>query len=153
MYEESFDFAATSPDLAAMGSYSSAGPLMAIMGMMWIIVLVFYVYSALCWFYIAKRTNTPNGWFAFIPILNTLLMLNVAKRPWWWLFLFLIPLVNFVLAIITMIDVMKALSRPGWWVIMQFIPVVNLVFLGLMAWGKTEKIIPQTTVIPPAPQK
>jgi len=153
MYEESFDFAATSPDLAAMGSYSSTGPLLAMLGFMWLFVLVFYVYSATCWLYIAKRTNTPNGWFAFIPILNTLLMLQIAKRPWWWLFLFLIPIVNFVLAIIVMLDVLKRLSRPAWWVIMQFIPIVNLVFLGLMAWAKSDNTISKTTVIPPAPVK
>jgi len=152
MYEESFD--PNSIDLSnavsvTYGGGAEAGALMAVLGFMWLIVLVLYVYQALCWLYIAKRTNTPNGWFAFIPILNIILMLQIAKRPLWWIILYFIPIVNIVIAIMLIVDVLKVLKRPTWWVIMQFIPIVNLIFMGLMAWGKNGSTASKPTVIPP----
>lgn len=152
MYKESFDPSALDLGSAVDVTYGGAasGSIMAILGFMWLIVLVLYVYQALCWFYIAKRTNTPNGWFAFIPILNIILILQIAKRPLWWIILFFIPIVNIVIAIMLIVDVLKVLKRPTWWVIMQFIPIVNLVFMGLMAWGKNQSSAPGATVIPPA---
>jgi hypothetical protein len=52
---------------------------------------VFYVYTALALMTIATKTNTPNGWLAWIPIANIILMLNIARKPIWWIVLFLIP--------------------------------------------------------------
>jgi len=114
------------------------GAFMAIFAVVWILILVGYIYSAIAYMAIAKRTNTPNGWFAFIPILNIILMLQIAKRPLWWIILFIIPIVNLVIGIILFLDILKALKRPGWWIIMMFLPIVNFVFLGLMAWGKND---------------
>jgi len=55
---------------------------------------VFYVYTALALMTIATKTNTKDGWLAWIPIANIILMLNIAKKPIWWIILFLIPPVN-----------------------------------------------------------
>jgi hypothetical protein len=46
-----------------------------------IILLVAYVYHALALQTIATKTNTENPWFAWIPILNIILMLNIARKP------------------------------------------------------------------------
>jgi hypothetical protein len=48
------------------------------------------------------------GWAAIIPILNTLVILKVVKRPLWWIILFLIPCVNFIAWIIVANDLSKA---------------------------------------------
>ena len=45
-----------------------------------------------------EKANQP-GWASIIPIYNILVMLRVAGKPWWWLLLYLIPVVNIVLAI------------------------------------------------------
>src|SRR5215475_15067755 len=58
-----------------------------------------YVYMALALQTIANKTNTENAWLAWIPIVNIILMLNIAKKPIWWIILFFIPLVNIVMAI------------------------------------------------------
>lgn len=39
------------------------------------------------------------GWACIIPIYGTLVMLRIIGKPWWWLLLMLIPLVNIVFAI------------------------------------------------------
>jgi len=58
-------------------------------------ILVIYVAMAISLMKIANRTNTPNAWFAWIPILNLILMLQIAQRPMWWLVFFLVPIINF----------------------------------------------------------
>ena len=64
------------------------------MGLFLVIILLFYAFVAYCWMQIANKTNTPNGWFAWVPILNIVLILQIAKKPVWWIILLLIPLVN-----------------------------------------------------------
>jgi hypothetical protein len=51
------------------------------------------------------------GWAAIIPIYNVYILLQIAGRPGWWLLLFLIPLVNVVIAILVAIDVAKAFGK------------------------------------------
>jgi len=36
---------------------------------------------------IATKTNTENAWLAWIPVVNLILMLNIAKKPIWWFIL------------------------------------------------------------------
>ncbi len=40
------------------------------------------------------------GWASIIPLYNVYIMCKIAGRPGWWLLLFLIPLVNLIIAII-----------------------------------------------------
>ena len=51
------------------------------------------------------------GWAAIIPIYNLYILTKIAGRPWWWMLLFLVPIVSFVIAIILSIDVAKAFGK------------------------------------------
>ena len=51
------------------------------------------------------------GWGVIIPIYNLYLLLKIAAKPAWWLILFFIPLVNFVIAIITCIAIAKNFGK------------------------------------------
>jgi len=95
----------------------------------------FYVYVALALMTIATKTNTPNGWLAWIPIANIILMLNIARKPIWWIILFLIPLVNIVMIIIVWMAVAEARHKPSWWGILMIVPGVNLIVPGYLAWA------------------
>ena len=61
-----------------------------------VIAIAVYVYFALALQTIAKKTNTENAWWGWVPILQIILMLNIAKKPIWWIILLLIPIVNFL---------------------------------------------------------
>ncbi len=52
-----------------------------------IIPVIFYLFTAIMFFLIAKKTDTSLPWLAFIPIANVILMLNIARKPIWWLLL------------------------------------------------------------------
>ncbi len=99
-----------------------------------ILFLVAYVYHALALQTIAQKTNTENAWFAWIPILNLILMLNIAKKPIWWIILFLIPLVNIVIYVLLWMGIAEARNKPNWWGILTIVPVVNVIVPGYLAW-------------------
>jgi uncharacterized membrane protein YoaK (UPF0700 family) len=83
---------------------------------------------------IAKKTNTENDWWAWVPILQAVLMLNVAKKPVWWIILLLIPVVGLVFGILTWMAIAEARNKPNWWGILLIVPVVGLLVPGYLAW-------------------
>jgi hypothetical protein len=126
--------------LASVGwTQSSDAAQTAIAGTMFLVIVVFalaaYAYFALALQTIATKTSTANGWLAWIPIVNIFLMLSVAKKPMWWFLLFLIPLVNIVIAVMVWMAVAEARHKPNWWGIMTIVPFVNIVVPGYLAWS------------------
>jgi hypothetical protein len=97
--------------------------------------LAIYVYISLAFQTIATKTGTPNAWLAWIPLINLILILNVAKKPLWWFLLFLIPLVNIVIAVIVWMAVAEARGKPNFWGILMVVPLVNIVVPGYLAWS------------------
>ena len=51
------------------------------------------------------------GWAAIIPIYNTIVMLQVAGKPFWWIFLFLIPIANLIVYILMQAGVAKNFGK------------------------------------------
>jgi hypothetical protein len=111
----------------------------AAMGVMFLFIAVIgiglYVYIALALSTIAKKTNTENAWWGWVPILQILLMLNIAKKPLWWIVLMLIPFVNIVVGIIVWMAVAEARGKPNWWGILLIVPVVGIIVPGYLAWA------------------
>ena len=60
-----------------------------------IFVAAFYLYV---YWRIFEKAGKP-GWTAIIPIYNTIVLLDIVGKPWWWLLLFFIPGVNLVFAV------------------------------------------------------
>ena len=115
---------------------------MALAGLGIVIMLVFflifgamYVYFSLALSTIAKKTNTENAWWAWIPILQILLMLNIAQKPLWWIVLCFIPLVSIVIVIIVWMAIAERRGKPSWWGILLIVPVANLIVPGYLAWA------------------
>jgi hypothetical protein len=140
MESELFDVGANSINFDASSAATLdpalAAGLFAMMAVIWVVGIIVYIYMALCMYKIAKKMNAENPWFAWIPILNVVLMIQIAKKPLWWIVLMLIPFVNIVIAIVIMVEFLKVLGKPAWWVILMMIPVVNLVVWGMLAFGK-----------------
>lgn len=115
-------------------------------GAMSIFYLIFglgsYIWLAICLYKIAQKQNAENPWFAWIPILNLVLMLEIAKKPMWWIVMFLIPIANIVFAIMLYVEFLKVLGKPTWWVVLMIlVPFAYHVIFGILAFGK-EKSAP-----------
>ena len=109
-----------------------AGVLMLFMLAMFAAV---YVYFALAFQTIARKTNTPDAWWAWVPIMNLLLLAKIAKKEVWWGLLCLVPIVGIVFAVILMMAVAEARNKPNWWGILMIVPVANLIVPGYLAWS------------------
>ena len=125
---------------AEFGPASTASPTAwAAMGSLIIVAAIFglagYVYISLALQTIARKTKTQNAWLAWIPLVNVILMLDIAKKPLWWIVLFLLPLVNLVITVVVWMAIAKARQKPEWCGILMLIPLVNLMLPGYLAWA------------------
>jgi hypothetical protein len=97
--------------------------------------LAAYVYTALAVKTIAEKTNTENPWLAWIPIANLILLLNIARKPIWWIVLCLIPLVNIIIFVMVWMAVAEARSKPSWVGVLMIVPFVGAIVPGYLAWA------------------
>ncbi|MDD4955235.1 MAG: DUF5684 domain-containing protein [Candidatus Omnitrophica bacterium] len=102
---------------------------------LFVIAFLFYFYTSLCLHKIANKTKTPFAWFAWLPILNVLLTLMIARKPFWWFILLLIPLANIVFMIIIWMEIARLRDKPEWLGVLMMLPVVNLVITGYLAFS------------------
>jgi hypothetical protein len=100
-----------------------------------LIGLAVYVYTGLAMQTIAEKTNTENPWLAWIPIANLILLLNIAKKPVWWIVLWFIPLVNIIIFIVVWMAVAEARGKPGWVGVLLIVPVLGALMPGYLGWA------------------
>lgn len=72
--------------------------------------LAFAVLMIVAMWKVFVKAGKP-GWAAIVPIYNIIVLLEIIGRPIWWIFLFIIPFVNLVMAIIVMLDLAKAFGK------------------------------------------
>jgi len=77
--------------------------------MMIVCLVIAVVFIAGLWKVFAK--SGQPGWACLIPFYNGYVLLKIAGRPGWWLILFLIPLVNIVIALLVAIDIAKSFGQ------------------------------------------
>jgi len=100
------------------------------------VVLVFYIYFALCMYKIGTKLNVEGSWAAWIPVVNSFWpLIGAAGKPIWWIILLLIPFVNFFVILYLWAEVIGNLGRNKWLVLLFLVPLVNIVFLGVLAFS------------------
>jgi hypothetical protein len=85
------------------------------------------------------KTNTKAGqygWACLVPIYNIIVLLRIAGKPWWWIFLFLIPIVNLVIIIIVNIDVAKNFGKGAAFGIGLFL--LGFIFFPILGFGDAQ---------------
>lgn len=82
---------------------------------------------------IFQKAGKP-GWAAIIPIYNTLVALEVVGKPWWWLILLLIPIVNIVVGIMFSRELARVFGQDVAFTV--GLVVLPFIFMPLLAFGK-----------------
>lgn len=94
------------------------------------ICLALAVFALIAIWKVFTKAGQP-GWGALIPIFNTYLLLKIAGKPGWWLILLIIPVVNLVIAILTLIGVANAFGKGGGFAVgLIFLPFIFFAILG-----------------------
>jgi hypothetical protein len=80
------------------------------------------------------------GWKSLIPLYNAYILLKIVGRPGWWLVLYLIPIVNFVIAIVVMLDLAKSFGRSAAFGIGLLL--LSFIFVPILAFGTSQYLGP-----------
>jgi Ca2+/Na+ antiporter len=123
----------------------------------WLIFFVAYFYFTFAQFKIAQKLRHQYTWFAFIPLLNTFQLVQLARKPLWWFVLCLIPFINIICFAILWIDVAKYVSHPPILGFLTIIPPICFVTIGILAFSQgkkyPERLPEQVPVKPREPEK
>jgi len=107
-----------------------------------------YIFSALALYKIGKEMNYENAWFAWVPILNTIMTFKLGDQNPMLLLLLLIPglgaLIVAVLSIIALANITEKRGYEKLLVLLVLVPLGMFVLLYLLAWK------PKTAVQPTA---
>ncbi len=76
----------------------------------WIFYFAILIFMIVVMWKIFVKAGKP-GWGCIIPIYNIILQLQIAGRPFWWIFLLLIPYVNIFFAVVIILDIAKAFGK------------------------------------------
>ena len=88
------------------------------------------------WF-VFQKAGEP-GWAAIIPIYNYLIGIKIAGKPWWYILLMLIPVVNLVIYIIILNGISKNFGKgPGFTVGLFFL---RFIFIPILGFGDAKYI-------------
>jgi len=134
---------ALSGRLPTAGSGPRVALPMAVLVLVFFVVLLAYAYFAFCLQLIAQKTQTGNTWFAWVPVLNAILMCDIAGRPRWWTLALVLSFIPFIggLACATVFTILAwemcvRRGKPGWIGIGMMLPVLQLAAWGYAAFSE-----------------
>lgn len=120
-------------DAAAQAASAAAGTTTLIV---WLAIVVLLVASM---WRVFERAGQP-GWMAIVPLLNAYVLIKIAGKPGWFLLLFLIPLVNIVVAFIVAFGIAARFRRgQGFGIGLALLPFI---FYPILAFGE-DTALPQ----------
>ncbi len=102
-----------------------------------VISLIFAIVMIIALWRIFEKAKEP-GWASLIPIYNTIVLLKICGRPWWWIFLLFIPIVNFVLMIVIFADLAKVFGKDTGFAIGLIL--LTPIFLLILAFDNSQYI-------------
>ena len=77
-----------------------------------------------------QKASQP-GWASIVPIYNTIVMLQIIKKPLWWIVLFFIPFVSLIVSFIVMHYTAKIFGKGiGFTFGLIFLPFIFYPILG-----------------------
>lgn len=109
--------------------------LLAILGAYLVFVLAIAVVMLISMWKIYSKAGQP-GWAVLVPIYNLVVLLNIVRKPVWWILLMCIPFVNFIIAILIYLELAKVFNKDtAFGLGIVFLP---LIFIPMLAFGKSE---------------
>lgn len=108
-----------------------------LMIVLWLSIIAFAIVSQ---WKVFEKAGQP-GWLCIIPFYNIIILLKISNKPWWWIFMFFIPIANIVFMIMMLHRISLSFGKgAGFTVGLLFL---SIIFWGILAFDKSEyKMIP-----------
>jgi len=100
----------------------------------WIAALAMYFYFSFAQYKMAQKTGHTAPWWAFIPILNTFQLIQMAGKEWYWFLFCLVPIVNVICFAILWANAAKACHHAPFWGVLMLLPFINFVAVGVLGF-------------------
>jgi hypothetical protein len=104
-----------------------------------IFVMAIAVFFIITYWKIFEKAGRP-GWEVLIPIYNYFIMMKIIGKPWWWLLLMCIPVVNIVFLIMAVNMLSKSFGKDEGYTVGLLL--LGIVFYPLLAFGDAKYIGP-----------
>ena len=92
-------------------------------------ILVFLIASM---WKIFTKAGQP-GWACIVPIYNFIILLKIAGKPWWWIFLMLIPIVSLIILIMVYHGLSTNFGKGAGFTVGLIL--LGIIFIPILAWG------------------
>jgi len=112
---------------------TAGDPLGGLFGLL--IMAAIYLYFTFAMYKMAQKLNTPNAFFAFIPILQIWLLCEMAGKSPVWILGLLVPFVNIIVGAILWIEVAKNLGKSPALGFLMIIPFINFISVGILGFS------------------
>lgn len=100
-----------------------------------IFILAIVVFMIACMWKIYTKAGKP-GWASIIPIYNCIVLLEIVKKPWWWIFLLILPFINIIFAIWVLNLLSKSFGKTEAFTIGLLL--LGIVFYPILAFGSAQ---------------
>lgn len=109
----------------------------------WLFYIAVIVFAIVVQWKIFTKAGQP-GWASIIPIYNIIVLLEIVGKPWWYLLLMLIPIVNIVILIMVMIALAKVFGKDGGFAVGLIL--LSIIFMAILAFGDAKYLGPQAAM-------
>jgi hypothetical protein len=109
-----------------------------IIGLLGFVIIIFIIASVWKAF---SKAGEP-GWAAIVPFYNVIVLLKISGKPLWWLILFLIPVANFIIGILTSLGLAERFGKSGGFGI--GLALLPFIFFPILGFGSATYIGPKT---------
>lgn len=86
-----------------------------------------------------EKAGQP-GWASLIPFYNIYIMLQIVGRPWWWILLLFVPIINLIVAVVVMLDLAKSFGQSTAFAIGLIF--LGFIFIPILGFGDAEYVGP-----------
>ena len=144
-WDTEYDWGTLADDSGLTAEDAQAGVLAALFGGAMLFVSIIcslgmYIYMALTLMKTAQKLGAENAWYAWIPILNGVLLFKLGEQNPWLLLLLLIPGIGaLIVGILAILATMKICEKRGYdklLGLLMLVPIASLILWGMLAWGK-----------------
>jgi hypothetical protein len=97
-----------------------------------IIILAVTILILISMWKIYAKAGQP-GWAIIIPVFSTVVFFRIIGKPWWWLFLWMLPIINIIWIIWSYNLLSKSFGRSeGFTIGIILLPII---FIPILAFG------------------